>query len=743
MSAILPYRDAILIGALTSLVSYALLQSTAPQWNMFRYQQIDASAPTDPWGKSAGDLNGDGAVDLLVGGHASRTLVAYMGPDWTRRVVAEGYAFSTDHEVADIDSDGRNDIVSVTDEALVWFRGPDWEPTEIDRKEFHDVEVADLDGDGDMDIVARDQGAFGGSGRTLSVYEQMAPGTWRHTTREIPEGEGLTVADLDGDSYPDVVVNQVWLRNQGVADAERWVAVVYTRSWDWPHAALAVGDMDGDGRDDIVAAPAETEGETYRISWFRSPSDPTGIWPETVVDGSVEAVHHFVSAADMNMDGRTDIATAEMHQGADPDEVSVYVNEGGGKAWHSRLLSTKGSHGTRVVDADADGDPDLFGANWSGPNQSVDMWENLHCPEDPKDWSRVVVDANQVWTSLFVSSADIDGDGLDDVVSGAWWYENSGMAAGRWERKAFSEQPFNAAMTFDVDGDDDIDVLGTRARGTEPSGDVVLALNDGTGAFDVLDLAALEGDFLQGVGRIDDSDETAVVLSWHASGTPLHLLELPGEGTSPRVRRVLEAGEAQNEAVSVGDLDGDSDEDLVLGTKWLENVGDGFRQRTLHDTPDPPDRNVIADIDGDGRSDVVIGYEAVDRPGRVAWYRNDGDPSREWRETFIVELTGPMSLDAGDVDLDGDTDIVVGEHNLSRPHRARLLFIENVDGAGTSWRKHLIYRGDEHHDGAQLADVDGDGDLDVLSIGWSHNRVLLYENRMSRCSAKIESGGDQ
>ena len=47
---------------------------------------------------------------------------------------------------------------------------------------------------------------------------------------------------------------------------------------------------------------------------------------------------------------------------------------------------------------------------------------------------------------------------------------------------------------------------------------------------------------------------------------------------------------------------------------------------------------------------------------------------------------------------------------------------------GSRWTSHVVAIGDEHHDGAVLADIDDDGDLDILSIGWSHNRVLLYEN---------------
>jgi hypothetical protein len=47
------------------------------------------------------------------------------------------------------------------------------------------------------------------------------------------------------------------------------------------------------------------------------------------------------------------------------------------------------------------------------------------------------------------------------------------------------------------------------------------------------------------------------------------------------------------------------------------------------------------------------------------------------------------------------------------------------------WNRHLVYTGDEHHDGAQVVDIDNDGDLDIISIGWTHNRVVLYENMAS------------
>ena len=98
-------------------------------------------------------------------------------------------------------------------------------------------------------------------------------------------------------------------------------------------------------------------------------------------------------------------------------------------------------------------------------------------------------------------------------------------------------------------------------------------------------------------------------------------------------------------------------------------------------------------------------------------------------EATIADLVGPMSLDVADIDMDGDIDIVAGEHNLKKPKKARLYILENVDGKGNDWKKYLVYTGDEHHDGARVVDIDNDGDFDIISIGWSHNRVLLYENR--------------
>ncbi|HSM12591.1 MAG TPA: VCBS repeat-containing protein [Thermoanaerobaculia bacterium] len=361
-------RDPLLAAALV-VAAAVPLGAQAPM----TYEVVDANGPQDPWGKSAGDLDGDGVPELLVQGNGG-DLVYYVGPGWAKQTIDAGGSFSTDLEVVRVDADADADVVSIAVGELRWYEAPTWTPHTIDSRTLHDVEVADFDLDGDVDLVARNQG---GSGDALHLYRQDSPTSWFHRSLAIPAGEGLAVADVDRDGDLDIVVEARWIENpRSLAPTATWQQHVYSTTWTQSATFVATGDLNGDGRVDVVLSPSESAGGSFRISWFEAPPNPENPWTGHPIENPVESVHHFVGVADLDGDGDLDVASAEMHQGSDPDEVKVFWNGGAGASWVKQVLATTGSHSMRLVDVDADGDVDLFGANWSGGHQTVELWRN-------------------------------------------------------------------------------------------------------------------------------------------------------------------------------------------------------------------------------------------------------------------------------------------------------------------------------------------------------------------------------
>jgi hypothetical protein len=350
----------------------------------YEHVVVDTIGPRDPWGKAVGDLNGDGAPDLIVGGFSDGGLLWYENPSWIPHVISSLPGFRTDPETGDVDLDGHTDVVSLgTDHSgnpwLGWFKNPDspdayWVPTVIDAVLLHDIEVADLDNDGRMDIVGRDQEAFPpGRGDTLYIYFQTSALQWSKHLIPCTNGEGLRVSDINRDARPDIVINGSWFQNSGVDSI--WIAHEYTATYTYRSVAVDVADIDGDSLVDILVSPSERAGGRYRISWFKAPHDPTlAEWPEHVVEDDVETVHHSLGAADFDNNGTMDIASAKMNTGQTVPEVKVYQNRGQGVSWVKRVIATTGSHSMRVVDVNGNGYKALFGANWRG--QGIDLWVN-------------------------------------------------------------------------------------------------------------------------------------------------------------------------------------------------------------------------------------------------------------------------------------------------------------------------------------------------------------------------------
>jgi len=164
---------------------------------------------------------------------------------------------------------------------------------------------------------------------------------------------------------------------------------------------------------------------------------------------------------------------------------------------------------------------------------------------------------------------------------------------------------------------------------------------------------------------------------------------------------------------------------VVQGPAWLENAGgDQWVQHWIDRDVSLAGSHVVADVNRNGRPDVIVGSRSPSAP--IVWYENSY-ATHDWpRHVITGGSAGGLSIDAKDFDFDGDVDVAVGEHSAGQ----RLILFEN-DGTGETWFPQVANDGSagiDHRNGSMAADLDNDGDLDIISIGWRDAELWLFEN---------------
>ncbi|MCX7047238.1 MAG: FG-GAP-like repeat-containing protein, partial [Candidatus Sumerlaeota bacterium] len=746
----------------------------------------------------AGDVNGDGYSDVIVGapfynngGSGQGRVYVFYGsptglsaaPAWTAECDQAGAGFGAAAATAgDVNGDGYSDIIigaskydnGLTDQgrALVYYGGPlglsvtpSWTADGGQAGALFGAAVAtagDVNGDGYSDVIIGASNYTGSQTQEGRAYVYLGGPSGLSATPVWTANGGVanahfgasvsTAGDINGDGYGDIIVGAPQYNNgepnEGLAFVYYGSALGPSATPDWIAendmagaflgcSVSTAGDVNGDGYADvIVGASGDSHGETGEGRAYLYCGSPMGLsaMPAWVAESDQAGAHFGYSvftAGDINGDGYADVIVgAHQYDNRQTNEGRAYV-----------YLGSRDGLTTMPV------------------------------------WIAECGQAGAEFGSSVATAGDINGDGYSDLIIGAHLYDSSQADEGRAyayyggpavlsstpdyifiQSHAGSVGPLTTAG--DVNGDGYADVI--VANGTESPGAVMVFYGSATGlhvapdwiaygdrteayfGFSVATAGDVNGDgysdVIIGAPQYDKTDQGRVFIYL---GSPTGLSSTPS--------LVLECGQAGawfgSSVSSAGDVNGDGYSDVIVGARYytngLSNQGRAFvyygGPSGLSATPNWFADGVAADdlfgycvcaagdVNGDGYGDVAIdsvcrgtgdGYQ---RTIRVYYGSPAGlPPIPSWSRVCPGEQAERAIAAAGDVNGDSYGDFIVGG-GLYSAHvgygGCALVFYGSSAGLSQTpgWFVEGEYEGGRFGEVVSSAgDINGDGYCDVL-----------------------------
>ena len=340
----------------------------------FEYHQI-AQIGNQMGQTSLVDVDKDGDLDWIAGCNGGTIWwFEYKGPDnWVRHTLAQKAPTEVGGTAFDVDGDGWVDQVS----GAAWFRNTG-KPRQQEFIKYpngaiiktHDNVAADIDGDGRLDVLAMSDRS------ALYWYKIPADPTkkWKgHKIGGAVHGgiDPAGVADIDGDGDNDVVRSNVWFENED-GKGTKWAEhknidfgqpgarfPLMTKTW--------VVDLDKDGDNDVVQA--EGDCVSGRVAWHENKDGKGRVWTRHIIAGRTGQDYHSLAVADFDNDGDLDVFSGGGPlTKSPPHKWFIWENlDGKGRKWKEHLiLSGKRCHEAKAADVDGDGDIDICSKPWNG-----------------------------------------------------------------------------------------------------------------------------------------------------------------------------------------------------------------------------------------------------------------------------------------------------------------------------------------------------------------------------------------
>ncbi len=583
--------------------------------------QFDSGSGLDSAGFSvsaAGDVDGDGLADLIIGAPGSGT--------------GGGYLISgADLASADDDGTGQDGIIDLGslffDNVVEGTSGDDL----IDRFYLGDPELDQVDnndnlagtnddviqaGAGNDTIVASaaDDEIDGGTGRDTYVSGNLGT-SYTFVGAEAGDRSGTSVSsagDVDGDGLDDVLIGATGADGGGGSSGESYLITAA----------------------DLAAADA-ADGVVDGVIDLGNVSAQSGSYQFIGADGA-DFAGTVSSAGDIDGDGLDDLIIG-----------APFADSPGNSSGESYVITAADLAAADAADGSADGVIDLG-------NVAAQTGSYVFGGANAADLSGWAVS----------SAGDIDGDGLDDLIIGARGL-GPGTTEGTGGGYVISSADLAAADAADGSADGFIDLASVAAQGGSyefQGGD-----NFDSAGFSVSSVGDVDGDGLDdliigapeaGGGGISDFGSAYLLTAADladadaADGTTDGVINLDlvaGQGSSYQFNGTTTSEVVGVAVSSAGDVDGDGLNDLIIGAHTADGGGTDSGEAYLVTAAE------MANLDAaDGTVDGIISLSAVAGHGGGAY---------QFIGTEAFDLAGTSISSAGDVDGDGLDDLIIGARN--------------------------------------------------------------------------------
>ncbi|MEY2923806.1 MAG: hypothetical protein RLZZ337_346, partial [Bacteroidota bacterium] len=615
----------------------------------------------------------------------------------------------------------------------------------------------DIDGDFDDDVLI--------SGRTISglvqieLYENDGTGQFSLATStpfdSIQYG-AIAVADIDNDSDIDVLLSG--LNNNSVRISELYLndgngnfsATLNDTILDGVQDGdIAFYDIDYNGTQDLLLVGKNNSNQNIAKLFSNNGSGIFSLLTNSSIAGVREA---DVSFADINKDQYADLLVVGI------SGTRLYTNNGKGEFSRSMADTvfksiTNGAIG--FSDIDGDDDLDLLITGELYPAGLAEMYQN-----DGRG-NFTFIPGTAIDGGGTIALADIDGDNdLDAFMMGynynfeyhSHLYKNDGNGNYTlWDSTSILALENGTANFADFDGDGDQDLLISGGLLTSGNRRTQLYKNDGSGIYKLVSgtpFVNVEFSDIE-IGDIDGDNDLDVLITGSngGSGNGAHtsLYKNDGSGNFSVVSGIT-LDYVKNGAIEFGDIDGDNDLDLVLSglslysndnetTLYINNGNGNFTAKADPFIDVQWGSTAIGDIDGDGDNDIIInGWLNSSAGNRCRIYLNNGDGTF----TYLRELQGTErgSIILSDLDNDSDLDVLITGYGKSNA----VTTIYTNDGKANFTQEKSAVLDQFREAKAIILDIDKDNKKDIVLSGLNISRqhvTKLYRN--TTCISSYEN----